>query len=122
MTLYLTAKTEITDLTIDYIEVKLKSGKQVSLNWDASWITRCGKEIRADYEGVCFDEETAAGKIDELQDMHIVEVGMYSDELGEGHYPLSIESMEFYDGSKSLTFQNPYNADTANGNGDGSTN
>ena len=122
MTLYLTAKTEITDLTIDYIEVKLKSGKQVSLNWDASWITRCGQEICADYEGVCFDEETAAGKIDDLQDMHIVEVGMYSDELGEGQYPLTIESMEFYDGSKSLTFQNPYNADTANGNGDGSTN
>lgn len=120
MTLYLTAKTEITDLTIDFIEVELKSGNTVSLNWDASWITRCGNEIRADYEGVCFDEETAAGKIDELQDMRIVKVGMYSDELGEGQYPLTIESMEFYDGSKSLTFQDPFTADAANGNGDGS--
>ena len=36
MRLYLTAKTSIPDLFIDYIQVKLKSGEEVSLNWDYS--------------------------------------------------------------------------------------
>ena len=36
MRLYVTAKTEMTDLAIDYIEVKLQSGETVSLNWDES--------------------------------------------------------------------------------------
>ena len=108
MTLYLIAQTDIDDLTIDFIEVELKSGKTVSLNWDASWITRCGNEIRADYEGVCFGEESAAGKIEQLEEMRVKEVGMYSDKLGEGQYSLSIEIMEFYDGNKSLTFHKPY--------------
>ena len=36
MRLYLTAKTSIPDLFIDYIQVKLKSGEEVSLNWDFS--------------------------------------------------------------------------------------
>lgn len=114
MTLYLTAKTDIDDLTIDFIEVELKSGKTVSLNWDASWITRCGNEIRADYEGVCFGEESVAGKIEQLEEMHIKEVGMYSDKFGEGQYSLSIETMEFYDGKKSLIFRNPYNFEPQN--------
>ena len=34
MILYLKAKTNLSDLSIDFIEVKLKSGKIVSLNWD----------------------------------------------------------------------------------------
>lgn len=40
MRLYLTAKTSIPDLFIDYIQVKLKSGEEVSLNWDYSDIER----------------------------------------------------------------------------------
>lgn len=36
MRLYLTAETSIPDLYIDYIEVLLKSGEEVSLNWDYS--------------------------------------------------------------------------------------
>ena len=33
MQLYLTAKTDIDDLVIDYIEVLLKNGLEVGLNW-----------------------------------------------------------------------------------------
>ena len=112
MTLYLTAKTDIDDLTIDFIEVQLKSGKIVSLNWDASWIERCGNTIRAHYEGVCFDEKSATGQIDKLKKMRIKEVGMYSDKLGEGQYSLAIETMEFCDGKKSLTFHNLYRTES----------
>ena len=34
MVLYLKAESDIPDLMIDFIEVKLKSGKVISLTWD----------------------------------------------------------------------------------------
>ncbi len=40
MNLYLEATASVPDLTIDFIEVRLKSGKTVSLNWDKSYPTR----------------------------------------------------------------------------------
>ena len=40
MDLYVKATTNVPDLTIDYIEVKLKSGKTVSLNWDRSYVSQ----------------------------------------------------------------------------------
>ena len=56
MRLYLTAKTSIPDLFIDYIQVKLKSGEEVSLNWDYSDIERTSSGFSARYKGVYFDE------------------------------------------------------------------
>lgn len=46
MRLYLTAETSIPDLYIDYIEVLLKSGEEVSLNWDYSDIERTPSGFR----------------------------------------------------------------------------
>lgn len=40
MVLYVTARTELTDIVIDYIEVKLAASETVSLNWDESSIER----------------------------------------------------------------------------------
>ena len=77
MRLYLTAKTSIPDLFIDYIQVKLKSGEEVSLNWDYSDIERTSSGFSARYKGVYFDEEHANGRIDELQDMKITDIGVY---------------------------------------------
>ena len=57
MILYLQATTNVQDLIIDYIEVKLKSGKTVSLNWDESGINRSETGFDARYKGVYFDEE-----------------------------------------------------------------
>jgi len=77
MRLYLTAKTSITDLFIDYIQVKLKSGEEVSLNWDYSDIERTSSGFSARYKGVYFDEEYANGRIEELRNMKITVVGVY---------------------------------------------
>ena len=52
MRLYLTAETSIPDLYIDYIEVLLKSGEEVSLNWDYSDIERTPSGFSARYKGV----------------------------------------------------------------------
>lgn len=79
MRLYLTAKTEMKDLVIDYIEVKLKNGKTVSLTWDESDFGIEDGLFTARYKGVYFDHVYANGRYEELRDMQITEIGVYSD-------------------------------------------
>ena len=74
MRLYINAKTNISDLKIDYIEVLLQSGEQVSLNWDWSDYWRDKSYFSARFKGVYFGEEYANGRCsvmgdDELDDM-----------------------------------------------------
>lgn len=111
MTLYLTVKTEVKDLIIDFIEVQLKSGETVSLNWKRSWVQRSKYGFSTEFEGVCFNEHLATGQLDRLKKMRVKEVGMYSEEHGEGQYSLAIERMEFYDNNKRLVFRKPYKTD-----------
>lgn len=108
MELYLTATSSVSDLTIDFIEVRLRSGKTVSLNWDAGFIDRCGDTISAHYVGVYFNEKSACGKLRKLKDMRVTEVGLYSDEFGEGDYPMQITKMEFCEHGKSVCFDSPF--------------
>lgn len=105
MRLYLTAKTSIPDLFIDYIQVKLKSGEEVSLNWDYSDIERTSSGFSARYKGVYFDEEHANGRIDELQDMMITDIGVYYESKHE--QDIKIEVMDFVDDDKQLVFSPP---------------
>lgn len=111
MELFLKAKTDIEDLIIDYIEAQLKTGKTVSLNWEGSSVERSSSGgITAHYFGVCFDEESADGKLDMLADMKVVSVGTYSEEHGgEGEHPLIIESMDFLE-CRSLEFTDIYSS------------
>ena len=94
MRIYLTAKTPIPDLYIDYIEVILFSGEQVSLNWDYSDICRNCDGFSARYKGVYFDEEYANGHLDKLKEITIVEVGYYTKTIEE-HVIFEIEKMDF---------------------------
>lgn len=109
MELFLKAKTDIADLVVDYIEVQLKTGETVSLNWDESSVERSlSGEFNAHYFGVCFDEERADGKQDLLDGMKVVSVATYSEDCGgEGELPIIIESMDFLE-SRSLEFTNVY--------------
>lgn len=108
MQLYLTAKTDIDDLVIDYIEVELKNGRTVSLNWDISYVDRTSDGFYGHYLGVCFDEDSAVGRLHELEGMKILTVGTYSeDHGGEGEHPVIITFMEFTE-SASLEFKNVY--------------
>ena len=106
MTLFLQAKTTAADLMVDYIEICLTVGTTVSLNWDESYIDRDETGFSATYKGVYFDEENAGGRIDELQGMRIVDVGLYS----ETQVPakIFITEMEFVDDDKRIRFINPY--------------
>ena len=105
MILYLGASTAYPDLMIDFIEVRLKSGILVSLNWDYSEIMRTEKGFDAIYKGVYFDEEYAAGKLQELKDVEITYVQIYSERKGEISF--SIDEMEFWDNYESLPYIPP---------------
>ena len=105
MRLYLTAKTSIPDLFIDYIQVKLKSGEEVSLNWDYSDIERTPSGFSARYKGVYFDEEHAHGRIEELRDMKITDIGVYFESKHE--QDIKIEVMDFVDDDEQLVFSPP---------------
>ena len=107
MILSVDVTTSSPDLFIDFIEVRLKSGQTVSLNWDESEIERTETGFSARYKGVCFGEEYANGRIRELQNLKVDEVGLYS-ESGEVT-DCTIDEMVFEDGdSDPLVFSNPY--------------
>ena len=99
LTLYLEAATTIPDLFIDYIEVRLTSGESASLNWDESEIYRNPDGFGAKYKGVYF------GRLDELHDMVITDIGLYSDTIPETQ--ITISEMEFVDNGRSLEFSPP---------------
>ncbi len=105
MILYLSAKTNIPDVVIDYIEVALSSGDTVSLNWDMSDISRYDDGFEARYKGVYFDEEYANGKLSELENLKITDIGLYYESTGS--FQFSIEGMEFLDNDKCLSIKNP---------------
>ena len=63
MRLYLSARTNVPDIVIDYIEVKFKNGVTTSLTWDESDISRTDTGFDARYKGVYFGEEYANGRI-----------------------------------------------------------
>lgn len=105
MILYLDAKTNCSDLFVDFIEVQLASGKIVSLNWDESGIDRDDTGFSARYKGVYFGEEYANGCLDELHGMKIQTVQVYT----ETDVPVAFQIGEilFDDGRKELRFKSP---------------
>lgn len=96
MILCLEAKTDFNDLTIDFIEIKLHSGRLVSLTWDESESGVIDGIFTARYKGVYFDEDYANGRISELNNMCIEYVEIYT-ESGRGSY-FEIENFLFEDG------------------------
>lgn len=107
MILYLNAKTNISDIYVDFIEVKLNNGKVVSLNWDESYIDRDDDGFGAKYKGVYFGEEYANGKLDLLKGATIEYVELYYEKDCENPY-FVISNMEFEDNGKQLDVEVNY--------------
>lgn len=108
MILYLRANTDLKDLMIDYIEVRLATGEIVSLNWDESDIERLETGFNARYKGVYFGEEYANGKIASLRDMQIAEIGIYTE--SESDSDIVITEMIFEDAGEQYDMEHslPY--------------
>lgn len=102
MILYVTARAGLPDLTVDFIEVRLATGEIVSLTWDESEYGWDGDVFTARYKGVCFGENYANGRVEELHGMEIAQIGVYT-EYGEADKTeIEITTMEFEDGGISF--------------------
>lgn len=119
MDLYLKATTNVPDLIIDFIEVRLKSGKTVSLNWERSCVTRFDPNpsagFDAEYLGLCFDEDLAQSQLDELKDLSVTAVGLYSETHSIAD--ISIKEMVFEDGEETLILKDVYSAEGVSADG-----
>lgn len=105
MVLYLKAESDIPDLMIDFIEVKLKSGKVISLTWDESEFDREDGQFEARYKGVYFDDEYGNGRLLELKDMEVQHIELYSE--CEDVSSFKLRELSFHDGEESLAFSYP---------------
>jgi hypothetical protein len=102
MRLYLYATTNVPDLSIDFIEVRLKSGKTATLDWDESEMQREGSKFSAWYRGVCIDKESANGRLNDLEGMEIIYAELYSEV--DKKPEIEIRHMDFDDEGQSLEF------------------
>ncbi len=105
MVLYLKAESDIPDLVIDFIEVKLKSGKVISLTWNESEFDREDGQFEARYKGVYFDDEYGNGRLPELKDMEVQHIELYSE--CEDVSSFKLRELSFHDGEESLAFSYP---------------
>jgi len=105
MILYLDARTNIPDVYVDFIEVRLKNGEEVSLNWDESGISRSETGFDARYKGVYFGDEYANGRLADLEGLEITDIGLYFEATGS--FEFAIQEMVFEDDGESLTISTP---------------
>ena len=105
MTLYVAASTRIPDVFIDFIELKLTSGKEITLTWDESGIDRRDDGFNARYKGVQIGEEYANGRLNEFKDFLSIYVSIYT----ETDMPcdMVIDEMLFVDGDDEYVVTSP---------------
>ena len=98
------------DLVIDYIEIKLPDGKEISLNWTGSSYERgLDGKLAARLTGVCFGEEDANGRLDEILGFRVTKIGHYDTYTEEeGEDCILLETMEFADGNDIYEVNHPY--------------
>ena len=78
MRLYITIKTTTKDLVIDYITVRLASGRVVSINYDESDYEYEDGCVYARYRGIHFGASEKEPSLDTLNGMRVLGVGVYS--------------------------------------------
>lgn len=105
MILYLKAESDIPDLVVDFIEVKLKSGQIISLTWDESEFDREDGQFKARYKGVYFDDKYGNGRLPELEGMEVQHIELYSEHGDLSSFKL--QELSFHDGEESLVFSYP---------------
>lgn len=105
MVLYLKAESDIPDLVVDFIEVRLRSGQIISLTWDESEFDREEGHLDARYRGVYFDDEYGNGRLPELNGMEVQHIELYSEHGDLSSFKL--RELSFYDGEDSLVFTYP---------------
>ena len=106
MRLYITIRTSTKDLVIDYITVRLASGKTVSINFDESNYDYKKGCINARYRGIHFGESEEEPFLETLSGMKVLDVGVYSPT--EKYVTYRFLDMMFDDNGEIKVFQNAY--------------
>lgn len=107
MDIFLTGKSNVGDLVIDFLELKLKSGSIVALDWDLSCVER-GRDGRfeAVYEGINIGGKSAHGKLSKFKGAAVTAVGLYSE--SDHKADLDILVLSILEKGKALTLHAPY--------------
>ena len=116
MVLYLKAESDIPDLVIDFIEVRLQSGCMITLTWDESEFDREDGRFEARYKGVYFDDAYGNGRLAMLADMKVQHIELYSE--CEDVSSFQLRELSFHDGEESLVFSYPECQTERNGDGE----
>lgn len=115
MTLYLTGTTDVHDLFIDSIEVKLKNGKTALLSWNRCNICRTESGFEGTYWGVHLCGRPAKNQLFLMNGLTVSRVGLYFREKPICRF--AIEEMEFWEDGESLYFISPYQAERKRSHG-----
>ncbi len=105
MNLYLKVKTNVEDVVVDSIDVRLASGKEIRLTWDESDINRTAFGFQARCKGVYFDEEYANGRLKELCEMQILDITLSSE--SKVYSLFFVEQIEIEDNGSEVFFRFP---------------
>lgn len=101
MKLYLSTDTDIEDVEIDYIEVKLATDETVTVDWYEGDIAWEDNGFNALYKGVYFDEEYANGKLSSFHGMQIEYINLYTE--SDSDSDIVITDMTFEDEGEQYT-------------------
>lgn len=106
MRLYITIKTTTKDLVLDYITVRLASGKAVSINYDESDYEYEDGCIYARFRGIHFGESIREPSLSTLKGMKVLWVGVYSE--ANKSVTFRFLDMTFDDDGKIKVFKNAF--------------
>ena len=94
MNLYISAKSSVPDLVIEYIEIILANGRNVNVQWAESSVKREKDDYTICFKRIQFDYDNFNVTLADLKEFTISQIGLYSD-THSGKLGIEIEEMEF---------------------------
>lgn len=107
MNLNLTVQTNVKDVVIDYIQVKLLDGKEIDLDWDFSYMDSDENANYYTLVGLNANGESIRN-ISLFEGAEILDMALYSEQHDFSDCDFVVKYMHFHDGKKELTLAFPY--------------
>lgn len=106
MIMYLQVQTDVRDLRVDVIKFNLKSGEEVTVDWDSSSIARDDDGFVGRYKGVYFNDKYANGRLDDIDKPKVSSVRVSSANCETAD--LVITGIKFIDGETEKSFETDF--------------
>lgn len=107
MNLYVSAKSQVPDLVIEYFEIILANGRCVNIQWAESSVKREKDDYTICFKRLQFDNGNYNVTIADLSEFDVAQIGLYSD-THSGKLGIKIEEMEFAEESEKIVKSDPY--------------